>query len=108
MLLPKIFSCKQTIPSILTAEVFNDHFLSVTKTLTKMLRGGGGEQYQCSDELKNFCTKGFNVMTLSSSLKLQVMKLVNMFPVLVAKIPLVVMELVIKLLCFLYHTLFNT
>ena len=36
-------------------------------------------------------------MTLSSSLKLQLMKLVNMFPVLVAKIPLVVMEFVIKI-----------
>ena len=47
-------------------------------------------------------------MALSSSLKVQLMKLLNMFPVLVAKIPLVVMELVIKLLCFLYHTLFNT
>ena len=47
-------------------------------------------------------------MTLSSSLKLQLINLANMFPVLVAKLPLVVMELVIKLLCFLYHTLFNT
>ena len=39
-------------------------------------------------------------MTLSSSLKLQLMKLVNMFPVLVSKIPLAVMELVITLLRF--------
>ena len=55
-----------------------------------------------------FAQKVLNLMTLSLSLKLQLMKLVNMFPVLVAKTPLVVMELVIKLLCFLYHTLFNT
>ena len=111
--LTKNFSCKQNIPSTLTAQVFNDNFLSLVKTLTKTLRGvgewgGGGEEYQCSDELKKFCTKRLKLMTLSSSLKLQLMKLVNMFPVLVAKIPLVVMELVIKLLCFLYHTMFNT
>ena len=50
------FSCKRNIPSTLNAEVFNDHFLSVAKTLTKTLQRGH-EQYQCSDELKNFCTK---------------------------------------------------
>ena len=44
------------IPSTLTAQVFNDHFLSLAKTLTKTLQRGH-EQYQCSDELKNFCTK---------------------------------------------------
>ena len=58
--------------------------------------------------LRIFAPKGFNVMTLSSSLKLQLMKLVNMYPVLAAKTPLVVMGLVTKLLYFLYHTLFNT
>ena len=57
------FSCKQNIPNTLTAEVFNDHFLSLAKTLTKTLQrcvcggGGGGEDYQCSDELNKFCTK---------------------------------------------------
>ena len=40
--LTKNFSCKQNIPSTLTAEVFNDHFLSLAKTLTKTLQGGGG------------------------------------------------------------------
>ena len=50
------FSCKQNIPSTLTAEVFNDHFLSLAKTLTKTLQRGD-EKYQCSDELKNVCTK---------------------------------------------------
>ena len=56
--LTKYFSCKQNIPSTLTAEVFNDHLLSLAKTLTKTLGGGGGgEEYQCSDELKNLCTK---------------------------------------------------
>ena len=50
------FSCKQNIPSTLTAEVFNDHFLSLAKTLTKTLQRGV-EKYQCSDELKNVCTK---------------------------------------------------
>ena len=40
--LTKNFSCKQNIPSNLTAEVFNDHFLSLAKTLTKTLRRGGG------------------------------------------------------------------
>ena len=57
---------------------------------------------------KKIAQKGLNLMTLLSSLELQLMKLVNLYPVLVAKIPLVVMELVIKLLCFLYHTFFNT
>ena len=37
----KSFSCKQIIPSTLTAEVFNDHFLSLAKTLTRTLGGGG-------------------------------------------------------------------
>ena len=40
--LTKYFSCKQNIPSTLTAEVFNDHFLSLAKTLAKTLGGGGG------------------------------------------------------------------
>ena len=52
----KHFSCKQNIPSTLTAEVFYYHFLSRAKILTKMLQRGD-EEYQCSDELKNFCTK---------------------------------------------------
>ena len=34
------FSCKRNIPSALTAEVFNDHFLSLAKTLTKTLQRG--------------------------------------------------------------------
>ena len=34
------FSCKQNIPNTLTAEVFNDHFLSLAKTLTKTLQRG--------------------------------------------------------------------
>ena len=34
------FSCKQNIPSTLTAEVFNDHLLSLEKTLTKTLQRG--------------------------------------------------------------------
>ena len=51
------FSCKQTIPSTLTAEVFNDHFLFLAKTLKRFGGGGGGGLYQCSDELKNFYTK---------------------------------------------------
>ena len=34
------FSCKRDIPSTLTAEVFNDHFLSLAKTLTKTLQRG--------------------------------------------------------------------
>ena len=56
------FSCKQNIPSTLTAVVFNYHFLSLVETLTKTLPWGGGgggegEQYQCSDELKKFCSK---------------------------------------------------
>ena len=34
------FSCKQNIPSTLTAEVFNDHLLSLAKTLTKTLQKG--------------------------------------------------------------------
>ena len=57
--LTKNFSCKENIPSTLTAEVFNDHFLSLAETLTTALQrgGGGGEEYQCSDELKNVCTK---------------------------------------------------
>ena len=38
--LTKKFSCKQNIPSTLTAEVFNDHFLSLAKTLTKTLQRG--------------------------------------------------------------------
>ena len=38
--LTKHFSCKPNIPSTLTAEVFNDHFLSLAKTLTKTLQGG--------------------------------------------------------------------
>ena len=57
--LTKNFSCKQNISlcvSTLTAEVFNDHFLSLAKTLTKTLQRGD-EEYQCSDELKKFCTK---------------------------------------------------
>ena len=54
--LSKHFSCKQNIPSTLTAEVFNDNFLSLAKTLTKTLQRGD-EEYQCSDELKKFCTK---------------------------------------------------
>ena len=54
--LTKNFSCKQNIPSTLTAEVFNDHFLSLEKTLTKTLQRRG-EEYQCPDELKNLCTK---------------------------------------------------
>ena len=49
------FSCKRNIASTLTAEVFNDHFLSLAKTLTKTLHAH--EQYQCSDKLKNSCTK---------------------------------------------------
>ena len=65
----------------------------------------------CTNVRTNFlkiAQKDLNCMTFLSSLELQLMKLVNLYPVLVAKIPLVVMELVIKLLCFLYHTLFNT
>ena len=54
--LTKNFSCKQNIPSTLTAEVFNNHFLSLAKTLTKTLQMGH-EQYQCSDGLKKICTK---------------------------------------------------
>ena len=103
----KHFSCKQNMPSTLTAEVFNDHFLSLAKTLTKTLQRGV-KNTNVPMNWRIFAQKGLNLMTLSSSLKLQLMKLVNMFPVLVAKIPLVVMELIIKLLCFLYHTLFNT
>ena len=34
------FSCKQNIPSTLTAEVFNDRLLSLAKTLTKTLQRG--------------------------------------------------------------------
>ena len=109
--LTKNVSCIQNIPSTLTAEVFNDHFLSLAKTLTKTLGGGGGGGVKSTNVPMNwriFAQKGLNLMTFSSSLKLQLMKLVNMFPVLVAKLPLVVMELVIKLLGFLYHTMFNT
>ena len=40
--LTKNFSCKQNIPTTLTAEVFNDHFLSLAETLTKALQRGGG------------------------------------------------------------------
>ena len=39
--LTKKFSSKQNIPSTLTAEVFNNHILSLAKTLTKTLGGGG-------------------------------------------------------------------
>ena len=111
MLLP--FSCKQNIPSTLTAVVFNYHFLSLVETLTKTLPwGGGGGGVNSTNvpmNLRNLARKGLNLKTLpSSALKLHLMKLVNMYPVLVAKIPLVVMELVIKLLCFLYQTLFGT
>ena len=54
--LTKYFSCKQNIPNILTVEVFNDHFLSLAKTLTKTLQRGD-EKYQCFDVVKNFCRK---------------------------------------------------
>ena len=56
------FSCKQNIPSTLTAEVFNERFLSLAKTLTKTLQRGD-EKYQCSDELKNICTKRLKLDT---------------------------------------------
>ena len=69
---------------------------------------GGVKSTNVPMNWRMFAQKGLNLMTFSWSSKLQLMKLVNMFPVLVAKIPLVVMELVIKLLWFLYHTLFNT
>ena len=54
--LTKNFSCKQNIPSTLKAVVFNNQFLSLAKTLTRTLQRGD-EEYQCSDELKNYCTK---------------------------------------------------
>ena len=47
------------------------------------------------------------MLSLCLCLSLSVCLSVCLFPVLVAKIPLVVMELVIKLLCFFYHTIFN-
>ena len=54
--LTKNFSCKQNIPSTLKAEVFKNQLLSLAKTLTRTLQRGD-EEYRCSDELKNYCTK---------------------------------------------------
>ena len=82
------FTCKQNIQSTLTAEIVNDHLLSLAKTLTKTLHGWGGGGVNSTNvpmNLRIFAQKGLNLMTPSSSLKLQLTKLVNMYPVLVSK-----------------------
>ena len=48
------FSNEHTIPNIFTAEVSDEHFLSLAETATRTLRQEG-EDYQRSDGLKTFC-----------------------------------------------------
>lgn len=52
-------SSRRNMPNTHTAEAFNDHFLSVARTLTKSLQRNS-ELYKCSDELKNFCSNRLN------------------------------------------------
>ena len=57
---------------------------------------GGNEQYQCSDELKNFYTKRLEFDDSFITPEITAYEVVNTYPVLATKTPVVVMELIIK------------
>lgn len=48
------FSNEHSVPNAITAEVFNEYFLSPAETFTRTLRQNSDE-YQYSDRLKSFC-----------------------------------------------------